>query len=159
MSLPHWLAECIQDTVEDQDQHQPENSGNVLNFPQGRTDRRANDGESALDLVFQAAELVGNMQEEARQREARAQSLCRSAVEKLRFAERRAETAESALSLAESRLSSAEARLCAAELRAKSAETRAHELDQALSRIEDAIRTKLLGEKPDHHRRDAAVAR
>jgi hypothetical protein len=146
MSLPHWLKECVQVTVEDHDQQQHEDNSNVLNFPQGRTDRRTNDGQSALDLVFQAAELVGNMQEEARQRETRAQSLCRGAIEKLRFAERRVEAAESALSIAESRLSSAEASLAAAELRAKNAETRARELDQALSRVEDAIRTRLLGE-------------
>ena len=161
MPLPHWLKECIQVTVEDQDQRQNEDSSNVLNFPQGRTDRRTNDGQSALDLVFQAAELVGNMQEEARQKETRAQSLCLEAIEKLRFAERRVEAAESALSLAESRLSSAEARLAAAELRAKNAETRARELDQALSRVEDAIRSRLLGEaqNPNHHRRTAGVAR
>jgi hypothetical protein len=158
MSLPNWLRECIQ--VTDVDQEQPEDSGNVLDFPRGRADPRTNDGgQSALDLVYQAAELVSNMQEEARQRETRAQGLCRSAVEKLRVAERRVEAAESALSFAESRLSSAEARLSAAELRAKNAETRARELDQALSHIEEAIRTRLLGETqhPNFHRRGAAA--
>jgi DNA repair exonuclease SbcCD ATPase subunit len=158
MALPHWLRECIQ--VTDEDQQQPEDNVNVLNFPRERSDRRANgDGQSALDLVYQAAELVSDIQEEARQRETRAQNLCRSAVEKLRLAERRAEAAESALSLAESRLSSAEARLSAAELRAKNAETKARELDQALSRIEEAIRTRLLGEtqNPNFHRRGAVA--
>jgi hypothetical protein len=161
MSLPHWFKECIQVTVEDQDQLQLEDSSNVLNFPQARTDRRTNDGQSALELVLQAAELVGNMQEEVRQRETQAQSLCRGAIEKLRLAEQRVEAAESALSLAESRLSSAEARLAAAELQAKNAETRARELDQALSSVEDAIRTRLLGETrdPDYQRRVAGLAR
>jgi DNA repair ATPase RecN len=158
MALPHWLRECIQVTYDDQ--QQADDTDNVLNFPGGRIERRANDGgKSALDLVYQAAELVSGMQEEARQRETRAQSLCRSAVEKLRHAERRVEAAESALSFAESRLSSAEARLSAAELRAKNAETRARELDQALSRIEEAIRTRLLGEtqNPSYNRRGVAA--
>jgi hypothetical protein len=116
MSLPHWLREHVQ--VTDQAQEESEYIGNILNFPRGRTDQRADDGgQSALDLVYQAAELVSGMQEEARRRETRAQTLCRSAVEKLRLAERRVEAAETALSFSESRLSSAETRLAAAELR------------------------------------------
>ena len=105
-----------------------------------------------IDLVSEADErAVGRLvaqvdrQDHARQTEIRAQTLCRNAIEKLRLAETRTEAAERALNLAESRIASAEARLCAAELRAKSAETRARELDQALTLIEKAIRTRLLG--------------
>jgi hypothetical protein len=116
-----------------------------LAFPRERTEPVRNDGQSAIDLVYQAAEVVGNMQDHARQTEIRAQTLCRNAIEKLRLAETRADAAENSLNLAESRIASAEARLCAAELRAKSAETRARELDQALTLIEKAIRTRLLG--------------
>jgi hypothetical protein len=116
-----------------------------LAFPRERTEPVRNDGQSAIDLVYQAAEVVGNMQDHARQTEIRAQTLCRSAIEKLRLAETRTDAAENALNLAESRIASAEARLCAAELRAKSAETRARELDQALTLIEKAIRMRLLG--------------
>lgn len=155
MALPHWLRVCIQVTDADQP---ADDSDNVLNFPRGQAARRVNDsGQSALDLVYQAVELVGNLQDEARQTETRAQGLCRSAVERLRLAERRVEAAESASSLAESRLSSAAAKLSAAELRAKNAETRARELDQALSRIEEAIRTRLLGERqhPNDYRHSA----
>jgi hypothetical protein len=159
MALPQWLRECVQITDVDQEQ-ESEDSENILNFPRARTDRRGNDGgQSALDLVYQAAEVVGDLQDQARQTETRAQNLCRSAVEKLRLAERRAEAAESALYVAESRISSAEAKLSAAELRAKNAETKARELDRALSLIEEAIRTRLLGEarKPHSHRRGAAA--
>jgi chromosome segregation ATPase len=158
MALPHWLRECIQ--VADVEQPADANA-NVLNFPQGRVDCQANNnGQSALDLVYQAAELVGNLQEESRQTEARAKNLCRSAAERLRLAEQRAEAAQSALSHAESRLSSAEAKLCDAELRAKNAEMRARELDQALSRIEEAIRTRLLGKhRHPNDYRSAALAR
>jgi chromosome segregation ATPase len=158
MALPHWLRDCIQ--VADVEQPADDNA-NVLDFPRRRVDCQANDnGQSALDLVYQAAELVGNLQEESRQTEARAKNLCRSAAERLRHAEQRAVAAESALSHAESRLSSAEARLCDADLRARNAEMRAHELDQALSRIEEAIRTRLLGkhQHPNDYR-SAAFAR
>jgi hypothetical protein len=158
MTVPNWLKEVIQ--VTDQDQQESEESGNVLNFPRGRANQRADDGgQSALDLVYQAAELISGVQEEARQRETRAQSLCRSAVEKLRLAERRAEAAESALSFTESQLASAEARLSATEMRAKNAETKARELDNALSRTEEAIRTRLLGETQhfNYQRRGAAA--
>jgi hypothetical protein len=99
------------------------------------------------------------LQDHARQIETRAQTLCRNALEKLRLAERRTEAAENALNLAESRIASAEARLSAAELRAKKGETRARELDQALTLIEGAIRTRLLGESPGDYvsRRGAAA--
>ena len=142
MALPHWLRDCIQVTDHSEGSDEGEN---ILNFPRGRTDPPRNDGQSALDLVYQAAEVVGNLQDHARQTETRAQNLCRSALEKLRLAEKRAEAAESTLYHAESRISSAEARLSDAELRAENAETRTRELDRALAIIEDAIRTRLLG--------------
>jgi hypothetical protein len=143
LALPHWLRECIQVADQDQGSEQDEK---VLTFPRRRIEPVRNDGQSAIDLVYQAAEVVGNLQDHARQIETRAQTLCRNALEKLRLAERRTEAAENALNLAESRIASAEARLSAAELRAKGAETRARELDQALTLIEEAIRTRLLGE-------------
>ena len=155
MALPYWLRECIQ--VTDQDQG-PEEGENVLAFPRERTEPARNDGQSAIDLVYQAAEVVGNMQNHARQTEIRAQTLCRNALEKLRFAETRTQAAENALNLAESRIASAEARLSAAELRSKNAETRARELDQALSLIEETIRTRLLGAGRNVRGSSAAVA-
>jgi hypothetical protein len=156
VALPSWLRECIQVTDQDQGAEQEEK---VLAFPRRRTEPVRNDGQSAVDLVYQAAEVVGILQDHARQIETRAQTLCRSALEKLRLAERRTEAAENALNLAESRAASAEARLSAAELRTKKAETRARELDQALTLIEEAIRTRLLGESPGGYvsRRDAAA--
>ena len=156
MALPHWLRECIQ--VTDQDQG-PERDENVMEFPRRPIEPVRNDGQSAINLVYQAAEVVGNLQEHARQTEIRAQTLCKSAFEKLSFAEGRTEAAEKALTLAESRIASAEARLSEAELRAKKAENRARELEQALASIEDAIRSKLLRESPRAYvsRRGAAA--
>jgi hypothetical protein len=156
VALPHWLRECIQVTDQDQGSEEGEK---VLAFPRGRSEPVRNDGQSAINLVYQAAEVVGNLQDHAHQIEIRAQTLCRNALEKLRFAERRTEAAENALNLAESRIASAEARLSAAELRAKKAETKARELDQALTLIEEAIRTRLLGESQGAYgsRRGAAA--
>jgi hypothetical protein len=147
VALPHWLRECIQVTDQDQGSEQDEK---VLPFPR-RIPSAGNDGQSAIDLVYQAAELVGNLQDHSRQIEIRAQTICKNALEKLRLAERRTEAAEKALNFAESRIASAEARLSAAELRAKKAETKARELDQALTLIEEAIKTKLLGESPSDY--------
>jgi hypothetical protein len=128
VALPHWLRDCIQITDLDQ---APEEDENVLAFPRGRTEQVRNDGQSAIDLVYKAAEVVGDMQDHARQTEVRAQTLCRNAIEKLRLAERRTQAAENALSLAESRIAAAEARLSAAELRAKLfTETRCSPTDQ-----------------------------
>ena len=155
MALPSWLRECIQITEQDQGSEEGEN---VLAFPRERTEPVRNDGQSAIDLVYLAAEVVGNIQNHALQTEIRAQTLCRNALEKLRFAETRTEAAENALNLADSRIASAEARLSAAELRAKNAETRARELDQALSLIEEAIRTRLLGAGRNDRGSSAAVA-
>ena len=156
MALPSWLRECIQVTDQDQGAEQEET---VLVFPRRPIEPIRNDGQSAIDLVYQAAEVVGNLQDHARQTEIRAQTLCKGAIEKLRLAERRTEAAEKALNIAESRIASAEARLSAAELRAKKAETWARELDQSLTLIEDAIRSKLLGESPGAYvsRRGAAA--
>jgi hypothetical protein len=156
VALPSWLRECIQ--VTDQDQG-PGGDENVMVFPRQPIEPVRNDGQSAINLVYQAAEVVGNLQDHARQTEIRAQTLCRGAIEKLRLAEGRTEAAEKALNIAESRIASAEARLSAAELRAKKAETWARELDQSLTLIEDAIRSKLLGESPGAYvsRRGAAA--
>ena len=151
MALPHWLTECIQAPVDGQ---RSIDAKNVLEFPRGPR----NDGQSALDLVYQAAKVVSELEDHAREMETRAQGLCRDALEKLRLAKRRAESAESGLYLTESRISSVEAKLSAADLRAKKAETRARELDQALTLIEDAIRTRLLRTQPDTQVYQAALA-
>src|SRR2546427_1681874 len=69
------------------------NGENVLSFRRASaTDR----GAAALDLVHQAADVFRGMEKHARETEARAQSLCTSALEGLRLAEMRAEAAEQA---------------------------------------------------------------
>jgi len=66
---------------------------NILSF---RPSSAPDEGATALDLVYQAADVFRGMEEHARETEARAQSLCASALEKLRIAEMRAEAAERA---------------------------------------------------------------
>src|SRR6476661_3711584 len=58
---------------------------NVLSF---RPSSAPDEGATALDLVYQAADVFRSMEEHARETEVRAQSLCASALERLRLAER-----------------------------------------------------------------------
>src|SRR5258705_4826467 len=58
----------------------------VLSFPSPLTPDK---GATALDLVYQAADVFRGMEKHARETEARAQSLCTSALERLRLAEMR----------------------------------------------------------------------
>ena len=142
MAIPHWLKDCIQVTELGEG---PDQDEKVVAFPK-RTASLRTDGQSAIDLVYQAAEVVSDLHHHTREIEIRAETICRTANEKVIQAERRTESAENALNIAESRIASAEAKWSAAELRAKNAETRARELDRALMVIEEAIRTRLLRE-------------
>ena len=123
-------------------------------------------GTTALNLVYQAAEVFSSMEDHARETEARAQSLCKSAVERLKLAEKRIEAAERArreliteadcklqdasraLKQAQSRIEAAEDRLTAVEFRAQAAEAEAREAKQALALVEEAIRRRLALRKP-----------
>jgi len=133
-------------------------------------------GATALDLVYQAADVFRSMEEQARETEARAQELCRSAMEKLRLAEMRAEAAERAqrdfivaaerklqdacraLEQAKSRIESQQDQLTATELRAQVAEAEAREAREALALVEEAIRQRLLCASPDADGRLRVVA-
>jgi hypothetical protein len=132
---------------------------NVLRFP--RSDDEGH-GETALDLVNQAAELFDSMESHARETEATAQSLCKSLAEKLHLAEREKEAAERAqletitelnrrlqeatraLKHAEKRILSAEDYATAAEFRAQAAENQLLKANRELAAVEEAIRTRLL---------------
>lgn len=146
---------------------------NVLGFsPASAPDR----GATALDLVHQAADVFRSMEEHARETEARAQSLCTNALERLRLAEIRAEAAERAqrefvttaehklqdacraLQQAQSCIESQKDKLTAAELRADVAEAEARQAREALALVEEAIRKRLLCANPDADSRLTAVA-
>jgi hypothetical protein len=137
---------------------------NVLSFaPSSAPDC----GTTALNLVYQAAEIFSSIEDHARETEARAQSLCKSAVERLKLAEKRIEIAErdrrevineadcklrdasNALKHAQSRIVAAEDQLTAVEFRAQAAEAEAREAKQALALVEEAIRRRLLCASPE----------
>jgi hypothetical protein len=122
---------------------------------------------TALNLVYQAAEIFSGMEDHARETEARAQSLCKSASERLKLAEKRTEAAERerwqtildvdcklqdasrALKQAQSRLDANEDRMAALEFRAQAAEIEAHEAKEALALVAEAIRRRLLCASPE----------
>jgi chromosome segregation ATPase len=146
---------------------------NVLSFARSSV---PDSGATALNLVYQAAEVFRSMEDHARETEARAQSLCKSAMERIRFAEMRTEAAERAqretiveaecklqdasraLNQAQSRIEAAQDRLTAVEFRAQAAEAEAREARQALALVEEAIRRRLLCANPEADSRLSAVA-
>ena len=117
---------------------------------------------TALSLVQQAAELFEGMENQARETEVRAQSLCKSAAQKLLLAERQRDAAErarhdvvnefngkledvtQALHRAQQRIVAAEDHALAAEFRAQAAEAQLYKANQELAAIEDMIRKRLL---------------
>ena len=133
-------------------------------------------GATALDLVYQAADVFGGMEKRARETEARAQSICASALEGLRLAEMRAEAAEQAqrelivtakrklqhacraLEQARSCIEAQKDKLTAVELRAEVAEADARQAKEALALVEEAIRKRLLCANLDADVRLTAVA-
>ena len=134
-----WLRERFRNPVVDE----PYVNGNILNFRRAQPAR--DQSATALDLVDQAAEVVTGIEDHARQIEARAQFLVKSALEKIQLLEGQVDSAGQDLRIAQSRLATAEAQLLNAEQRTGIAEAREGELEYALSRIEDAIRKRLLG--------------
>src|ERR1700747_3432943 len=136
----------------------------VLGFPPASAPDK---GATALDLVYQAAEVFRSMEEHARETEARAQSLCADALERLRLAEMRAEAIERAhreltvtaehklqhacraLEQAQSCIEAQKDKLTAVELRAEVAEAEARQAKEALALVEEVIRKRLLCANPD----------
>jgi hypothetical protein len=124
-------------------------------------------GRTALNLVYQAAKVFSGMEDHARETEARAQSLCRSAAERLKLADQRTETIERerremidevdcmlqdasrALTQAQSRCTAAEDQLTAMEFRAQAAEAEARKAKETLALVEEAIRKRLLCATPE----------
>jgi hypothetical protein len=123
-------------------------------------------GRTVLNLVLNAAELFSGMEEQVRAAEARAQSVCKSATERAQIAEKRLGVAEraglevineadrklqdatKALMSAEARIAATEDKVTALEFRAQSAEALLREAKRELLLVEEAIRKRLLSEKP-----------
>jgi len=169
-SQTNWLRDHMRDHIANHSAlDSPEN---VLSF-QSSPNSKMNPGAAALDVVYQAAELIRDVDNYAAERHARAETLARQAIEKLKIAHDCVQSAESRRLAAEtgirefsdrlenelsvrlqevekvveqtaSRIAAAEAQLFAAEQRARIAEARATEAENALRRIEEAIRTRIL---------------
>ena len=136
---------------------------NLLSFTRSLP---GDDGRTVLNLVFHAAELFSGMEEQVRAAEARAQSVWKSATERAQIAEKRLDVAErarlevineadrrlqdasKALMNAEARIAAAEDKVTALEFRAQSAEAMLREAKRELLLVEEAIRERLLSEKP-----------
>ena len=119
-------------------------------------------GTTALSLMQQAAEMFEGIENQARETEARAQSLCKSATERLRLAEKQRDASErarrelinefsgrleqlsKAMQRAEKRIVAAEDHALAAEFRAQAAEAQLHIANRELAAIEDMIRKRLV---------------
>ncbi len=119
-------------------------------------------GTSALNLVQQAADIFGDMENQARETEARAQSMYKNLTEKLQQAEMQRDSSERArreiigelnnrirevtraLQQAEARITEADERAVAAEFRAQAAENQLYKANRELAAVEDAIRKRLL---------------
>ena len=116
---------------------------------------------TAIDLVYQAAEVLQSIEDRSAAAEARAHALARQAAEQLQLAETRMRALESTQREAEAKANEAharadeaeqivratESRLSAAEQRARNAEVRAIEAEKILIRVEDAIRNQLLAKR------------
>jgi len=146
---------------------------NVLSFNRSPP---SNHGTTALNLVYQAAEVFSDMEEHAREIETRAQSLCKSAADRLKLAEKRVEVAERArrevinnaecklqdasraLRQAEKRIVASEDQVTALEFRAQAAEAQLRDAKQALVLVEEAIRKRLLSPNTVNVRQQHALA-
>lgn len=154
-------------------------SERVLRFPNTVRSAVTKDGEAALDLVYQVAEVIRGIEVRANETEKDARDLAERAIEKLQLAEKRIQELEAdrradeacinearakiqeageALRLERLRVEAAETQLCQLELRARSAEARADESENALARIEVAIRSQILGQRRSTSNKSTAAA-
>jgi chromosome segregation ATPase len=183
-SQTNWLRDHMRDHIANHSAlDSPEN---VLSF-QSSPNSKMNPGAAALDVVYQAAELIRDVDNYAAERHARAETLARQAIEKLKIAHDCVQSAESRRLAAEaeikefsdrvgkelsvklqkieeameqtaSRIAATEAQLSAAEQRARTAEMRANDAENALKRIEEAIRSQILAKMPGNARRTTIAA-
>ena len=179
-----WLQEHMRDHIANSSAL--ESPENVLSFrcpPNSETDP----GAAALNLVYQAAEHIRDVDDCPAERQDRAETLAKQAIEMLEIAEARVRSAESARLAAEaeikefsdrvekelsiklqeveeameqtaSRIAATEAQLSTAEQRARNADMRADEAENTLKRIEEAIRIQILEKMPGNARRTAIAA-
>ena len=171
-----WLQEHMRKILDEAEEHTPKS--NVLSLlPQ--ISPAEDVGVRALELVERAIKYISDTQDEVAARHARAETLARNAIERLKSAEERVYAAESAHQAAVVRIAdvcaqlreaeiqlertaanatSAQTRISAAEERARVAEMRAIDAENALKRIEAVIRTQIFETRPSSRRREIVAA-
>ncbi len=119
-------------------------------------------GPAAIALVNQAAERIKNIDDYIAERQARAETLVKQAIAKLKTAHVKVQSADRLrtectiriqdadrlLERASSRIAAIEAELSAVTQRAKAAEIRADEAENALNHIEEALRIRIIEKIP-----------
>jgi len=149
-------------------------SEGLLHFPSTPPSTAARGCGAAIDLVYQAAELIRGIESHANETE----KSFADALKKLQLAEKRIEELEKDLHSARAcisearvkiknsdeaakteraRLEAAEKRMSQIEMRARTAEAQAKENANAVTRIEEAIRTQLLAKRPPLNKRTSAA--
>ena len=103
---------------------------NVLSFARLSTPESC---ETALNFVYQAADIFRSIKDQAEETETRARALCKIALERAKSAEMRTEAAERALIEARLRIEVAEDKQTALEFRAQAAEDEARRAKLALA--------------------------
>jgi chromosome segregation ATPase len=179
---PDWLREHMRERIANfpAAEVEEDNIGSVRPYP------TKNSGSAVLDLISQAAELIGDVDHYATERENRVESLAEKAIDELKVANDRVRSADAARRVAEAELkeltdrldkaeirlqqattliermaslvSATEARLATAEQQATAAEARANEVEGILKDVEEAIRSKILGKMPSDFVRKVARA-
>jgi septal ring factor EnvC (AmiA/AmiB activator) len=177
MNNLEWLDTCVRNRSAVSPQRSSVESVSVRQAADNAGSAR--DGEVVLDLINRAAETFQRMEQRANENEDYARDPIEKAVQKLKGAEKRIQQLEKqqleaearinevrsqlqvageALDRERARVAEAELQLGALEVRARSAETRAEECEKTLARIEDAVRTEILGQRPPDASRLRAVA-
>jgi len=180
--LPDWLREHMRDHIANFPAHDIEEDKTESAHPHSAK----NSGSAILDLISQAAELIGDVDRYATERESRAESLAEKAIDELKVAYERVRSADAARRVAEaevkeitdrlekveirlqqatkliermaSLVAATEARLATAEQQATTAEARANEAQDVLRDVEEAIRSRILGKMPGDFVRKVAIA-
>jgi len=143
-------------------------SEGVLHFPSTPPSTATRGCGAALDLVYQAAEVIKGIENHANEAEKYARGVADNALRKLQLAEKRIEELETELQSAQacisearvkikesdearkverSCLEAADRQICQIEMRARTAEAQARENANAVARIEQAIRTQILAKR------------
>lgn len=142
-------------------------SEGLLRFPSTPPSTTTRGHGAALDLVYQAAEVIQGIENHANE----AEKSFANALQTLQLAEKRIRELEKGLQSAQACISEARvtikeldealkierSRLEAAEMRARTAEAQAKENANTVTRVQEAIRSLILAKRPPVNKRTSAA--